>query len=176
MKKSALIILFAAVILSTVLPCMAIDVTDPILRDEENEAVFRCGEDIFIEIKDAPTLGKSVSSRNAVDNYLHFSIQLLYLSNDVWAGIDKNSFHLAHIDPEQNEEDYPLNFAVSMITNRMKKYNTFGDMLEVPSYRTIYLVFDVTGNDKNGWSLVFSPAERGKTEPVCSVTVPLTVK
>ena len=109
MNKAAISI-FIFFVLLLVFPCFA-DV-DPILLDEPNENVFGCKNDIFIELMEKPVIGKSTSGRNAVDNYLYFKTEILFLASDTWDGIDKNSFWVKHTSEDETEEYFPVDFAI----------------------------------------------------------------
>ncbi len=150
--------------------------TDPILLDEYNEAVFDCNNDIFIEISTQPVIGKQFAARTAVDQYLFMTIKILYLAEKPMAGLDRTSFSLIHKTEEDEEKKYPLNFAVTMISNRIKGYTNMAKLLKMPSYRTMDIVFNVDTTDKNNWTLIFTPMARGGSEPYCSINIPLTVK
>lgn len=149
--------------------------TDPIFLDEPSEKVFECGNNFFLEIIDQPTISKFVAARTAKDNYLFFTVEILYLSDQTWKGMDKTSFILRH-QTDDEEEEFPLDYATTMILNRTKKSSLLSGTLEMPSLWTIGLVFNVTGNDPNNWSLIVTPKERGAEETLCSVTIPLSVR
>ncbi len=150
--------------------------TDPILLDEYNEAVFDCSNDIFIEISTQPVIGKQFAARTAVDQYLYMTVKILYLAEQPMAGLDRTCFSLIHSPEDAEETVYPLNFAVTMISNRIKGYTNMAKPLKMPSYRTMDLVFNVDTTDKNNWTLIFTPMDRGGSEPYCSINVPLKVK
>lgn len=156
-----------------VIPCAA-DI-DPILRDEPNEAVFECKNDIFIEVSEPAVIGKQTAQRTAEENFLYLTVKILYLAEEEMKGLDKASFSLKHVG-ENGEQVYPLNFAISMISNRMKNYTTMTKTLQLSSYWTLNLVFNVDAADKDNWTLIFTPTERGGSEAYCRIDVPLLVK
>lgn len=173
MKKAAISI-FIFFVLLLVFPCFA-DV-DPILLDEPNENVFGCKNDIFIELMEKPVIGKSTSGRNAVDNYLYFKTEILFLASDTWDGIDKNSFWVKHTSEDETEEYFPLDFAITTLTNLKNGWNTLSEPLDFTYLSTINLVFDVIPTDRNGWTFVFRPTERGSNSTYCEIEIPLTIR
>ena len=174
MKRTLLMIIIAVLILLTALPCGAD--TDPILLDEPNENVFGCENDIFIELMEKASIGKNTAGRNAVDNFLYVKTEVLFLADETWNGIDKNSFKLRHTAEDGTTEEFPLNFAISTLSNLRNGWAGFGDELFFTSLSTINLVFDVDTTDKEGWTLLFSPSERGSGKAYCDMEIPLPVK
>lgn len=172
MKYAAFLSLLMVLLLT--IPVLA-DI-DPILIDAPHENVFGCKNDIFIELMEKPSIGKSTSGRTAVDNYLYFKTEILFLANDKWDGIDKSSFAVRRVDEDGNTEDYPLDFAITTLTNLKNGWNLLSDGLYFTSLSTINLVFDVIPTAKDGWSLIFRPTERGARSPYCEIEIPLTIR
>ncbi|GAP39686.1 hypothetical protein [Flexilinea flocculi] len=174
MKGKIILVILLVALLVSVIPCLAN--VDPILLDEPNDNVFGCNNDIFIELMEKPTIGKSTSGRTAVENYLYFKTEILFLADRKWTGLDKKSFSIKNIDENGKEEFYPLDYAVTMLTNLKNGWNTLSDPLFFTSLSTINLVFDVVPTAKKGWTLLFLPTERGNDSPYCEVEIPLVVK
>ena len=172
MKYAAFISLLMVLLLT--IPVLA-DI-DPILIDAPHENVFGCRNDIFIELMEKPSIGKSTSGRTAVDNYLYFKTEILFLANYTWDGIDKNSFTVRRVDEEGNTEYYPLDFAITTLTNLKNGWNLLSDGLYFTSLSTINLVFDVIPTAKDGWTFIFRPTERGARSPYCEIEIPLTIR
>ncbi len=149
---------------------------DPILVSEPNENVFACGEDVYIELLDAPIIAKQAFGRTAEENYMSFKVRMLFLADVAWEAIDKNSFSLIYEDAEGKETDYPLDYAISMLSNRRNGWNSLSSIVDYPAYFTMSLVFDVGSTEKESWTLVFRPTERGAEEPLCESLIPLNVK
>ncbi len=172
------ILLFALVLfLAAALPALAVTgATDPILFDEPNDAVFGCLNDIFIEIYEQPMIGKFTANRTADNNYLYLTVKILYLAETEMNGLDRSSFSLRHVSGDGSEQTYQLNFAVTMISNRIKDNISIGRILHLPTYWREDLVFDVDTTDKTGWTLVFAPTARGGDQPYCEIDVPLKVR
>ena len=169
-------IFFLSVFLMLTLPSMAQLKIDPILLDEPNEAIFDCKNDIFIEVSTQPMIGKQTANRTAEDQYLYMTVKILYLADQPMQGLDRTSFSLLHAAEDGSETEYPLNFAVSMISNRIKGNINMAKLLKLPAFWTQDLVFNVDTLDKSNWTLVFTPMERGGEEAYCRIDVPLTVK
>ena len=178
MMKRIQILLFTLVLMLTAaLPAMAVTgATDPILFDEPNDAVFGCLNDIFIEVSEQAMIGKQTANRTAEDNYLYLTVKILYLADTEMAGLDRTSFTLRHVGEDGSEQTYPLNFAVTMISNRIKGNINIAKTLHLPSYWTENLVFNVDTTEKTGWTLVFTPTARGGDQPYCEIDMPLAVK
>lgn len=173
MKRTLLMIIVSVLILLTVLPCGAID---PILLDEPNENVFGCENDIFIELMEKASIGKNTAGRNAVDNFLYVKTEVLFLADETWNGIDKNSFKLRHTAEDGTTEEFPLNFAITTLSNLRNGWASLAEGMYFTSLSTINLVFDVNITDKEGWTLLFSPSERGSGKVYCDMEIPLPVK
>lgn len=156
------------------MPCFA--EIDPILLAEPNENVFGCNNDIFIRIMEKATIGKNTSGRNAVDNYLFFKIKILFLANTTWPAIDKTSFSLKFVNENGVEEAYPLDYAITMMTNLRNGWETLSEPLSFTSLSTINLVFNVIPTSKESWTLLFRPTNRGSEAPYCEVEIPLSIK
>ena len=172
--KKAVISTFITLMFLIVVPCFA-DV-DPILLDEPNENVFGCRDDIFIELMEKPVIGKSTSGRVAVDNFLYFKTEILFLANDKWDGIDKNSFWVKYSSEDGTEEYFPLDFAITTLTNLKNGWNTLSEPIDFTYLSTINLVFDVIPTDRNGWTFFFRPTERGSDSSYCEIEIPLTIR
>ncbi len=149
---------------------------DPILFDMPSDKVYDCRNDIFIEIIEDPMIGRNISNRTAEDNFLYLTVRFLYLAEPEMAGFDKTSFTVRHISEENIQTSYPLNFMVTMLTNRMKSNAKLTGRLRLPTYGTLTLVFDVDTTNKNNWELVFTPTERGSSVSYCEIDVPLKVR
>ena len=173
MKRTLLMIIVSVLILLTVLSCGA---TDPILLDEPNENVFGCENDIFIELMEKASIGKNTAGRNAVDNFLYVKTEVLFLADETWNGIDKNSFKLRHTAEDGTTEEFPLNFAITTLSNLRNGWASLAEGMYFTSLSTINLVFDVNITDKEGWTLLFSPSERGSGKVYCDMEIPLPVK
>lgn len=150
--------------------------TDPILLDEANDAVFSCKNDIFIEVSQQAAIGKQTANRTAEDQYLFLTVKILYLADEPMQGLDRTCFSVQHTAEDGSRTEYPLNFAVSMISNRIKGNINMAKTLKLPAFWTLDLVFNVDTLDKNNWTLVFTPMERGGNEAYCQIDVPLAVK
>ncbi len=168
--------LFLCVFLMLTLPSLAQLKIDPILLDESNENIFNCKNDIFIEVSTPAMIGKQTANRTAEDQYLYMTIKILYLANQPTQGLDRTSFSALHIAEDGSQAEYPLNFAVSMISNRIKGNINMAKLLKLPAYWTLDLVFNVDTTDKNNWTLIFEPTARGGDEAYCRIDVPLAVK
>lgn len=175
-KRILRTLIFLSVFLILCIPAMAQLKTDPILLDEENEAIFECKNDIFIEVSTQASIGKQTANRTAEDQYLFLTVKILYLAKQPMQGLDRSSFSLVHINEDGSRVEYPLNFAVSMIANRIKGNINMAKTLKLPAFWTQDLVFNVDTLDKNNWTLVFTPTERGKKEAYCQIDVPLVVR
>lgn len=174
MKKIMLITIVSILVLLCILPCSAD--TDPILLTEPNENVFGCKNDIFIELMEKATIGKNTAGRNAVDNFLYMKTEILFLADEQWEGIDKNSFRVRHTTEDGTTEEFPLDFAITTLSNLRNGWSTLADEMYFTSLSTINLVFDVIPTDKEGWTFLFSPSERGSNNVYCDMEIPLTVK
>ena len=174
MMKSVLFLILFLVCVQTGFAASWFD--DPIIYDEPNEKVFDCRNDIFIEVVEDPVISKNVSNRTAENNFLYLTVRVLYLADEEMAGLDKSSFILSRRTEDNTEVRYPLNFMVTMLTNRMRGFSKLTGRLYLPSYRTLSLVFDVDTNDKQNWELVFLPTERGSSTSYCEINVPLKVR
>lgn len=175
MKKQIILLMLLAVTLFSMLPCEAADV-DPILVYAPNEKVIGCKNDIFLELTQNPTLSKVASGRTAKNYFIYFTAEILFLLENSWAGIDKDSFILTHTDAEGNVETYTLNYAVTMIANLKNGWHIFGDTYHFTDLRRTYLIFDVVPYTYDGWTFVFRPTERGAEKYYCKVEIPLTVR
>ncbi len=167
--------LLTALLMFAAIPCSAN--IDPILLDEPNDAVFSCKNDIFIEFMNDPVFLKTLGERRAEGNYLVFRIEMLFLIEARWSGIDRFGFSVEHVDGNGTKEVYPLDYATSMITNLKYDTRTFSDPISFASLFNYYLVFDVPSTDRAGWTFVFEPKARGReTDPYCEIRVPLTIR
>lgn len=175
MKKCFLIIILVLAVCSLVLPCMAYDVVDPILLNEPNEKVFGCKNDIYIEILQKEIISKVASGRTATEYFILFPVEVLFLVDDTWEGIDRTSFSLKLTDQDGNETFYPLNYAISMMSNQKVHWPLFSKPLKFTDLRLTNLVFNVP-YVLDGWTLVFRPTARGASAPYCEIDVPLNLR
>ena len=164
---------FLALFLTGFACCFSEDV-DPILIDKPSEYVFECGDNIFFEIISNVVIDKTASGRYTDDYYLTFSAEILFLEDEPWKGIDKESFVLRFVDAEGNGSEYPLNYMMTNMAGMKNSWNTFSDTLKFAELRKVSLIFDVNRTEKRGWSLLFRPAERGG-EAVCELEIPLRI-
>lgn len=176
MKRMIKITLCLMVLLFGAIPAFAQQKTDPILLDEPNDAVFDCKNDIFIEVSTPAAIGKQTAARTAEDQYLFMTVKVLYLAEQPMKGLDRASFTAFHTAEDGTTSEYPLNFAVSMISNRIKGNINMAKTLKLPAFWTLDLVFNVDTTDKANWTLLFAPMERGTDTPYCEINVPLAVK
>ncbi len=174
MKQIYLLLTVLIILITAAAPCAAY--IDPILLDEPNDAVFGCMNDIFIEFMTPPVITASLGGKRAADNYLFFQIEMLFLVNDIWNGIDKASFTVRHTDPDGTQKEFPLDYAATMITNLKQNQRLLSEQITFTSLYSYILVFNVTSTDRNGWTLLFRPAERGDQTSYCEVEVPLTIR
>ena len=174
MKQFYLVLTVLIIMITAAVPCSA-DI-DPILLDEPHDAVFGCRNDIFIEFLSEPVISPTVSGRRAVDNYLFFRIEMLFLAERSWNGIDKSSFSVKHTGADGTQQEFPLDYAASTIMNLRQNLKTISDTISVASLSYYILVFDVNIIDREGWSFVFRPAERGSRDIYCEIEVPLKVR
>lgn len=175
MKKSYIILSFLLAILFSVF-CNASAQVDPILLDEPNENVFGCKNDIFIELTKAPTISKVASGRATSDFYILMQAEILFLIDVTWNGLDKSSFSLKWIDRDGNVSFFPLDYAVSMISNLKVSWYAFSEPFDFTDLRLTNLVFEVTPYSFEGWSLIFRPTERGAENAYCEIEIPLKVQ
>ena len=175
-KRTITILICLTFILLFTVPTFAQQKTDPILLDEPNDGIFDCKNDIFIEVSSQATLGKQTAGRTAEDQYLFMTVKILYLAEKPMQGLDRTSFTAIHTAEDGTRTEYPLNFAVTMIANRIKGNINMAKTLKLPAYWTLDLVFNADTTDKNDWTLVFTPMDRGGSEPYCEINVPLAVK
>ncbi len=174
MKKFSILLFFGIIFLITLLPCSA-DI-DPILLNKPNDAVFGCRNDIFFEFLDDAVISKTVCGRVTDAFYLYFKAEILFLVEESWDGIDKSSFRLRHISQDGTQETYPLDYAITMNTNLRYEWKTLSDRLYFTSLTPYYLVFKVPSMVTVGWTLLFSPTQRGGTTPYCEIEIPLKVR
>ena len=174
MKYFYLILSILVIMTAAAVPCAA-DI-DPILLNEPNDAVFECGDDIFVEFLSEPVLTPTLSGRRAVNNFLFFRMEMLFLADARWNGIDKTSFSVKHTAPDGTEEIYPLDYASTMIGNLKQDLKTLSDTISTTSLFYYNLVFDVNETDREGWSFLFAPKERGEQTAFCEIEIPLTVR
>ncbi|MBQ6343416.1 MAG: hypothetical protein IJI41_09855 [Anaerolineaceae bacterium] len=175
MKKYTVFFVFILLVLCTVLPASAQIAIDPILLNEPNEKVFGCKNDIFLEITQKEIISKVASGRTAPDYFILFAVEVLYLREESWNGIDRDSFVLRHTDADGKQTVYPLNYAISMIANLKVTWPLFSEALDFTDLRHTNLVFNVP-YVLDGWSLIFRPKERGAAAPYCEIIVPLNVR
>ena len=174
MKQIFPILTVLIILITAAAPCAAY--IDPILLNEPNDAVFGCKNDIFIEFMNSPVITASLGGRRAADNYLFFQIEMLFLVDDTWNGIDKTSFTVRHTGPDGTQEEFPLAYAARMITNLKQNMRILSDKIAFTSLYNYILVFNVTSTDREGWTLLFRPSERGDRDSYCEIEVPLTIR
>ena len=174
-KQTLKILVCLMVFLMLAVPAFAQQKIDPILLDEANEAIFECKNDIFIEVSTQAAIGKQTASRTAEDQYLYMTVKILYLAEEPMQGLDRTSFNLIH-QTEEGVGEYPMNFAVTMMANRIKGNINMAKTLKLPAFWTLDLIFNVDTTDKENWTLVFTPTDRGGSEAYCQIDVPLAVK
>ena len=173
MKKSVLFLLILFILLTAVFSCFADEYVDPILLTDPHPNVFSCKNDIFIEIPAKPTIGKTASNRYTNNFFVEFRVEILFLLEETWNGIDRKSFTLKHKTADDVETSYPLNYAITMMSNLKNSWFTFAEPYDFADLRYTNLIFEVVPYDTSGWSLVFRPTERGSESPYCEVTIPL---
>ena len=176
-KQIVKILLCFLFVLITTAPAFAQQKMDPILLDEPNDAIFNCKNDIFFEVSTQAAIGKQFAGRTAEDQYLYMTVKILYLAERSMKGLDRKSFSLIHINNDESQTEYPLNFALSMMSNRIKGNINFSEKtLKMPAYWTLDLVFNIDSTDKENWTLVFNPVDRGGKDSYCQINVPLYIK
>lgn len=175
MKKGFLLFILVLIVFSLALPCMAYQIVDPILLNEPNEKVFGCKNDIFIEILQKEIISKVASGRTAAEYFILFPVEVLFLVDDTWEGIDRTSFSLKLTDQDGKETFYPLNYAISMMSNQKVHWPLFSKPLKFTDLRLTNLVFNVP-YVLDGWTLVFRPTARGNSAPYCEIDIPLNLR
>ena len=173
MKKTIFILLCLFVLLITVTVCLADEYVDPILLTDPHPNVFSCKNDIFIEIPARPTIGKTASMRYTNKFFIEFKAEILFLLEESWNGIDRTSFSLKYTNADGVETSYPLDYAISMMSNMKNSWFTFAKPYEFADLRFTSLIFEVDPYDTQGWTFVFRPTERGSNVPYCEVSIPL---
>lgn len=173
MRKVLFSLLLGVLAFAAVFPCAA-DV-DPILLDQPNSRVFECSEDLFFEVLTDPVIDSSTGGRLAENYFLFLKAEFLFLEETPWNGLDKNSFMLKHTAADGAEERYPLNYMMTAMLGMKNGWKTLSDQLSFASLLSLNLVFDVPVKTRQGWTLVFRPAERGG-KPACEVEIPLRVQ
>ena len=172
MKRYLFLFLLMAV-LTAVLPCAGqISKVDPILLTTPNPRVFECTEELVLELLVEPRIEYTLGGRDAKNYFLYLTVEFLYLQDFPWNGLDKNSFHLKHVDSAGQEQLIPLDYMMTAMMSMKNGWRTMADQLDFPSLLKFVLVFDVETMDREGWSLVFQPAQRG-SEPSCTTEIPL---
>lgn len=173
MKKCVYFLLIIIFLLSAVFICSADEYVDPILLNEPHPDVYSCKNDIFIEIPTRPTIGKTASTRYTNNFFIEFKAEILFLLEESWNGIDRTSFLLKHKTTDGVETSYPLNYAITMMSNMKNSWFTFAEPYDFADLRYTNLIFEVVPYDLEGWTFVFRPTERGASIPYCEVSVPL---
>ena len=172
MKKTFFILMCLFVLLSAVV-CSAEEYVDPILLTDPHPNVFSCKNDIFIELPARAVIGKSASARYTNNYFIEFKAEILFLLEEPWDGLDRTSFSLKYKNADGVETVYPLDYAISMMSNMKNSWFTFSESYEFADLRFTNLIFEVDSCDTNGWTFVFRPTERGSDAPYCEVSVPL---
>ena len=168
------LLLIGIILMTAAMPCSA-DI-DPILLNKPNDAVFGCRNDIFIELLDNAVISNTIGGRVAEQYYLYLKAEILFLVEGSWDGLDKSSFSVLHTAADGSQETYPLDYAITMITNLRNEWKTLSDRLKFTSLTTYYLVFDVPAMETENWTLQFRPTQRGGSEPYCVIEIPLKVR
>ena len=148
---------------------------DPILLDEPNEKVFPCGDWIFLELPEDAVISYSQYGRPAEFAFLSIKTEFLYLEQEGWNGLDKNSFILVHTDLDGKTANYPLNYVITTYSSLNYGWKPLSFPLSHTTLTKYIIVFDIPSVSKEGWSLIFQPAERGGSE-YCRIEIPLKVK
>ncbi len=174
MKKFTALLLSLFILGMTVIHSSAADI-DPILLDKPDPRVFECNEDLFFEVLVDPVIEWSVGGRQAKVVYFYLTAEFLFLEDAPWKGLDKSSFELRHLNDDGTVETYPLNYMMTVMQAMKNGWLTLSDTLSFATLMKLNLVFDVDILKKDGWSLIFRPAERGGSA-VCEVEIPLKVK
>lgn len=174
MKKTIIFLLSILLLLISVLVCSAADI-DPILLDQPSPLVYECSEDLFFEVLVDPVMEYATGGRRAENLFFFLTAEFLYLEDGTWKGLDKNSFELRHLRADGKEETFPLNYVMTVMASMKNGWLTFSDNIPFATLMKMNLVFDVNTLDKNGWTLIFRPAERGG-EPACEIEIPLKVR
>ncbi len=174
MKKVLIMLVILLVMSAVSLSCHAADI-DPILLDKPSDLVFECNENLFFEILVNPVIEYATGGRHAKDQFLFLTSEFLFLEEKSWKGLDKTSFELRHVKNDGSEESYPLNYAMTVMLAMKNGWLTLSDTLSFGTLTMLPLVFDINTLDKNGWTLIFRPAERGGSA-VCEVEIPLKVQ
>ena len=151
----------------------ALDI-DPILADKPNLSVYECSGNMYMEIPGTAYIFNSIGEVNAGNYFFFVKAEVLYLEDGIWDGIDESSFVLKHINGEEQEELFPLNYMMTARESLVNEWPTFSEPLFFGWLLPINLVFDVPDDPSGGWSLLFRPAERGGS-PVCEIEIPLKV-
>ena len=175
MKRFSFLLLVIMICFSAV-PAMADDYVDPILLDAPHPDVYGCENDIFIKLTSNPTIDKTASTRYTNNYFIEFKMEILYLLEESWNGMEKTSFSIKHTDPDGVETWYPLNYAISMMSNLKNSWFTLEEPYEFADLRLINLIFEVIPYTKEGWTFVFRPTARGSLTPYCEIDVPLVIK
>ncbi|MBR6090190.1 MAG: hypothetical protein IKP86_09675 [Anaerolineaceae bacterium] len=171
--KKVLLFFILIPLFSLVLPCFA--EVDPILIKKPNPYVHECTEELVIETLGDPIIVDSTGNVIADNYFFVLKIEFLYLQDWPWDGLDKSSFLLRHVHNDGSEEIIPLNYMMTSMLGIKNGWKTMADQYELGTLVKMNLVFDVNTNEKNGWSLVFRPAERGDA-PSCELNIPLNVR
>lgn len=173
MKRKSELLFFVFMVLLICIPCSA-DI-DPILVDKPHATVFECSPDMFIEVPGSARISYILGDRKAEKYFLYVKTEVLYLEEGIWDGIDKSSFVMRHKKSDGSERDYSLNYMMTARESLINEWPTMSDQLFFGWLLPLNLVFNVPEMDKDGWSLVFRPAERGG-DAVCEVEVPIEIQ
>ena len=173
MNKKSGFLLIVLIFFCCYLPCMA--EIDPILVDEPHPSVFECSPNLFIEIPGEAFISYSLGDRAAENYFFFFKAEVLYLEEEIWNGIDKSSFLLKHTYADGSAAQYDLNYMMTARESLINEWPTMSAPLFFSWLLPLNLVFDVPAAEKDGWSLIFRPAERGGSA-VCEVEIPIQVR
>lgn len=176
MKRISFLLLVILSLCFTAFPSAADDYVDPILVNAPHPDVYGCENNIFIKLTAIPTLGKTASTRYTANYFIELKAEILFLLEDPWDGIEKTSFTLKHTDADGKETLYPLNYAISMMSNLKNSWFTFDEPYEFADLRLTSLIFEVIPYTFDGWTFVFSPTPRGSGEAYCKIEIPLAFK
>ncbi len=165
MKKSILLILFLLLALAA----------SSVFAEDQVGAVgdiCDCG-DMAVRLTTDPKVTTIINGRNTRNGtFVTLRIELTYISDTYWKALDKGSFSLINITDGARKE-YPLDYITTMVASEINQTDTILEDLEFPEIRNYMLIFDVDKDLHTGWSLHFTPMERGTTAAYCDKEMPL---